>query len=227
MHPGSKDATKLQVTGIQAGASWQDLKDHFRSCGNVISADTTPFVPGEQITGEVRFMDPQQTMQALTTLNGSFLGTSQIFLTLDHGSTDQSKLNVTGISPTTSWQDLKDHFAQIGQVAFADVHRSKGAGKGAKGPVFGAKGAAGAWGGGACGKGGAWGGAGAGAWQGGGKGASGGGKGAGGGMVSGGQAFPRVPGALTGTVRYQTSFAAQQASQSLNGVFLGSGQLTV
>merc|ERR1719162_2971755 len=42
-------------------------------------------------------------------------------------SQDGSKLIVKGIPPGVEWQELKDHFASLGQVAFADV---KGAGKG-------------------------------------------------------------------------------------------------
>lgn len=33
------------------------------------------------------------------------------------------QLTVTGLPPTGSWQDLKDHFRQAGDVVFTDVHK--------------------------------------------------------------------------------------------------------
>lgn len=74
LHGGSKDGTKLQVSGIPPGAAWQELKDLFGSCGTVMHADTAPIVPGQTFTGEVRYDDPQQAMLALKTLNDTSLG---------------------------------------------------------------------------------------------------------------------------------------------------------
>jgi RNA recognition motif-containing protein len=329
LHGGSKDGTKLQVSGIPPGAAWQELKDLFGSCGTVMHADTAPIVPGQTFTGEVRYDDPQQAMLALKTLNGTQLGASQIFIALDPASSDSSKLTITGISPGTGWQELKDHFATMGTVAFADVHKGKGGGKGGLNPWGGTKGACkgavfgnaggvfggqmammqGACGKGAFGKGGSpstsigevrmsnaqeafmsvqmlngsqiWGstlqvnlhpgsqdstklqvsgippGA---AWQElkdlfascgtvmhadvapagnvgaafGGfskgaccKGACGKGACGKGGASGGGKGFPRVPGAMTGTVRYETPIAAQMAMAQLNGAHLCGAQITV
>mmetsp|Transcript_85589 Transcript_85589/g.242352 ORF Transcript_85589/g.242352 Transcript_85589/m.242352 type:complete len:397 (-) Transcript_85589:125-1315(-) len=130
MHANSTDNTKLAVTGIPAGVSWQDLKDFFKQCGTVMHADTAQAGHGgggqHPGTGEVRYDDPQQAMLALQALNGSQLGSSQIFLALDPGSTDMSKLTVTGIAPGIGWQELKDHFSSMGVVAFADVHKGGG-----------------------------------------------------------------------------------------------------
>ncbi|CAK0833566.1 unnamed protein product [Prorocentrum cordatum] len=226
LHSGSTDATKLQISGIPAGAAWQELKDHFASCGTVLHSETTPIIPGQEVTGEVRFEDAQHAQLALKTLNGSMIGSSQIFVALDRGSTDGTKIIVTGLSPATGWQELKDHFNSMGTIAFADVHKAKGKGGKGKGgwDSWGAKGGGkGAWGaGGAAFGGAACGGKGAGA-------AAWGGKSAGFGAAAaaGGQAFPRVPGALTGTVRYETPQAAQMAVAQMNGGFLNGGQITV
>mmetsp|Transcript_105227 Transcript_105227/g.285753 ORF Transcript_105227/g.285753 Transcript_105227/m.285753 type:complete len:430 (-) Transcript_105227:58-1347(-) len=220
MHANSTDNTKLAVTGIPAGVSWQDLKDFFKQCGTVMHADTAQAGHGgggqHPGTGEVRYDDPQQAMLALQALNGSQLGSSQIFLALDPGSTDMSKLTVTGIAPGIGWQELKDHFSSMGVVAFADVHKGGGKwgggkGKGGFSPFGGAKG---------------------GAWKGGGGGGVGfspygGAKGGGGKSAPSGPSFPRVPGALTGTVRFETPAAAQMALAQMNGAFIGAGQITV
>ncbi|CAK0833571.1 unnamed protein product [Prorocentrum cordatum] len=218
LHSGSKDATKLQISGIPPGAAWQELKDHFASCGTVAHAETTPIMPGHQITGEVRFEDPQHAQLALKTLNGSQLGTSQIFISLDQWSTDKTKLLITGIAPGTDWQELKDHFASMGTIAYADVHKlggKKGGGKGwdAWGAQGGCRGAV--FGG--CG----------GAVFGGGKGAFGAKGVFGGAGGGGGKGFPRTPGALTGTVRYENPYSAQMAVAQLNGIFVNGAQLQV
>lgn len=221
LHGGSTDQTKVSVTGIPPGCAWQELKDYFGQCGTVIHADCMPIVPGEELRGEVRYDDPQHAQLALRTLNGSMLGASQIFIQTDPMSTDGSKLTVTGIAPGTDWRNLKDLFATIGTVAFADV---KGGGKGFKGG-----GKPGAVFGGSKGfmatpmvKGG-----------GGGKGFAGG-QGAmvapvlQSGLVPGqAQQFPRVDGASTGTIRYFDTNAAQMAATQMNGQVLNGGQLTV
>jgi len=134
MHANSTDNTKLAVTGL-SGVSWQDLKDYFKQCGNVMHANVAEAgkggggafggggLPG---TGEVRYEDPGAAMLALQALNGSQLGSSNIFVALDPRSTDQSKLTVTGIAPGIGWHELKDHFASMGTVAFADWNSQDG-----------------------------------------------------------------------------------------------------
>merc|ERR1711862_105161 len=39
-------------------------------------------------------------------------------------SQDGTKLMVKGFTPGTQWQELKDHFGQVGPVAFAAVHQT-------------------------------------------------------------------------------------------------------
>jgi len=42
LNPGSQDGTKLSVSGVPAGAAWQELKDLFSSCGAVMYANVIP-----------------------------------------------------------------------------------------------------------------------------------------------------------------------------------------
>lgn len=123
-------STKVQVLGLPAGTEWQELKDFFKQAGEVVHADVVSnsiVNPSAKLVGEVRYDDPSDAQQALIDLNGSTLGGSEIIVTQDMTSQDGSKLIVKGIPPGVEWQELKDHFASLGQVAFADV---KGAGKG-------------------------------------------------------------------------------------------------
>merc|ERR1712032_243992 len=126
-----KDGTKLQVLGVPHEMEWQELKDLFAQAGTVAFADVNDgkLPSGVKLEGEVRYDDPAHTQQALTSLNGSFIGGTQIFLQIDAKSTDGSKLIVHGLTPGIGWQELKDHFAPIGTVAFAQIH-TQGFGKG-------------------------------------------------------------------------------------------------
>jgi len=144
LHPGSQDGTKLQVSGIPPGAAWQELKDLFASCGNVMHANVAPVggsfskgsgtkgfprVPGAE-NGTVRFADPVAAQMAIAQLNGAQLCGAQISVAMDWNSLDGTKLFVAGIAPETGWQELKDLFSQCGPVAFCNVGKGKGKGQG-------------------------------------------------------------------------------------------------
>jgi len=146
----SKDGTKCFIYGIPLGTQWQDLKDHCAEAGAVaFSAVKPPELGGKGFgggfggfdmgkgcgggfaggnMGEVRFDDPSLVQDAVDALNGSDLGGSVITVRIDQTSKDGSKVIVTGIPPGLDWQQLKDHFASVGPVAFASVN--KGGGKG-------------------------------------------------------------------------------------------------
>jgi len=145
LHPGSKDGTKLQLLNLPANLEWQELKDHFASAGlSPIFVETSS--GGDASTAEVRYDDPAHTQAALMMLNGSVLAGGTLSLEMDLNSKDSTKLVVTGVPPGVQWQEVKDHFAQCGQVGFVQVHDKAGAkGKGgAKGGFgFGAMGAMG------------------------------------------------------------------------------------
>merc|ERR1712187_678222 len=134
LDPTSKDGTKLIVTNVPPGAQWQELKDHFAQIGQPVIFCNVKQVPGGDAAGaaEVRYDDPQHAQLALQTLNGIVLQGSTISITAAPGSQDGSKLLVIGLNPATQWQELKDHFAQCGQVAFANV-LSGAKGSGGKG----------------------------------------------------------------------------------------------
>ena len=71
---------------------------------------------GGTVSGEVRFDDPNDTAQALQTLNGSSLKGSQITLEMDPKTQDGTKLVVSGIPAGMQWQELKKHFSSVGTV---------------------------------------------------------------------------------------------------------------
>jgi len=139
MHAGSKDQTKLQVSNLAPGLEWQELKDIFKQNGlTPVFVETT--CEETASTAEVRYQEPAHAMTATQMLNGSVLAGSTIIVEMDPNSKDQSMLRVKGVPPGIDWQELKDHFNQIGQVAFVEVHKGTKVGKpgGGKGAGMGA-----------------------------------------------------------------------------------------
>lgn len=124
----SKDGTKLIVRGIPPGSEWQELKDHFGQMGTVAFADVKgagnrkgkgSAAKGNG-KGEIRYDNPMHAQLAVAMLNKTVFNGSMITVNWDKGSQDGSKLWIGGVPPGSAWQELKDHFAQVGQVAFAN-----------------------------------------------------------------------------------------------------------
>eukprot|EP00927_Polykrikos_kofoidii_P072556 TRINITY_DN6865_c0_g1_i1.p1 TRINITY_DN6865_c0_g1~~TRINITY_DN6865_c0_g1_i1.p1 ORF type:complete len:859 (-),score=142.58 TRINITY_DN6865_c0_g1_i1:92-2668(-) len=77
--------------------------------------------PGEE--GEIRFYHPECAQRAAQMLNGSVLNGSRLAVHMDNACWDATKVIVTGMSPGLAWQELKDHFCQVGQVHYANINR--------------------------------------------------------------------------------------------------------
>merc|ERR1740121_2604434 len=82
--------------------------------------------------GEVRFENALVAQTTVGMLNGSMLGTGQISVALDPNSKDGVKVLVSNLPAGIGWQDLKDHCAQVGTVAFCNVTGGGGGGGGGK-----------------------------------------------------------------------------------------------
>jgi len=67
----------------------------------------------------VRYADPNSAASAVQTLNQSTLHGGIISVMFDRTSQDQTKLIVTNVPPTCTWEEMRDHFSVTGQVAFA------------------------------------------------------------------------------------------------------------
>merc|ERR1719487_1892118 len=90
--------------------------------------DGTPYpADGPTVNAEVRFDDTETAQRAADTLNGSQIGGATITVEMDPNSKDGTRIKVAGVPKGADWQEVKDHFGQIGRVAFADI---KGRGKG-------------------------------------------------------------------------------------------------
>merc|ERR1740123_498833 len=123
MNAGSKDGTKLSVFNLPPDFGWHDLKDYFTQAGAAPVFTETNSGKANQ-TAEVRFDSPQVAQSAVASLNQSWLCGCQITVALDPNSKDGAKLLVSGVGPGTGWQELKDHFGQVGAVAFTKVNEA-------------------------------------------------------------------------------------------------------
>mmetsp|Transcript_23139 Transcript_23139/g.28441 ORF Transcript_23139/g.28441 Transcript_23139/m.28441 type:complete len:325 (-) Transcript_23139:227-1201(-) len=146
---GTADGRRLYVGNLSFKTSWQDLKDHFKTVGNVTYAKT---VKG---WGIVEMETVEEAVKAIEELNDVELDGRPLNVREDREDKSLSNTNSKGSSSggpnpkrskvkvgkrlfvqnlafRTSWQDLKDHFRQAGNVVHASImkdgNRSKGCG---------------------------------------------------------------------------------------------------
>jgi RNA recognition motif-containing protein len=130
---------KVFIENLPWDFSWQDLKDLFRSVGNVTHADiilNENNLPSGR--GIVEFSNSEDAAIAIESLNNQEIGGRIIVVRefrerrFDNKSVGH-RVYVGNLSWDVQWQDLKDHFKQTGHVLRADVMqepdgRSKGCG---------------------------------------------------------------------------------------------------
>ena len=147
----STGANSVYVGNLSWDVTWQDLKDHMKQAGDVVHADVM-YEPGSTRSkgcGVVSFANAKGAATAIATLTDTDLKGRMIFVREDReagnggggggggaigAKAGQHSVYVGNLSWDVTWQDLKDHFKQVGQVAHADVMlengstRSKGCG---------------------------------------------------------------------------------------------------
>jgi RNA recognition motif-containing protein len=64
-----RNSVTVSATGLPAGITWQKVKDHFRSCGDVLHVDTE--ADGEFTNAFVRFSNEPDADAAVSTMNGT------------------------------------------------------------------------------------------------------------------------------------------------------------
>jgi len=137
--------------------NWQDLKDHFKQCGQVLRADVLEGSDGRSKgCGLVEFKDRRDAARALETLHDTELRGRKIFVREDreapgggrsapaaassrsvvssHAAAGSyaaapTRLYVGNLSWEVTWQDLKDCFKRCGHVIRADIPSEEGTGR--------------------------------------------------------------------------------------------------
>jgi len=142
----SEPAARVYVGNLPWQTSWQDLKDHMRSAGNVVYADVFLDEFGRSKgCGIVEYAANSEAMNAIKTVNDTKIGDSDrlIFVREDRevgnpreraprgrrgpsysspsGDTLGKQVFVRNLPYSTVWSDLKDHFKQFGRVARAEA----------------------------------------------------------------------------------------------------------
>ena len=148
-------SNRLYVHNLAWRVSWQDLKDHFRQAGEVVRSEIFTQGPSGRSKGcgIVEMASVDDAANAVEKLMDSELHGRRILIREDResgrgGRTRESRaqpdtevievssnrLYVHNLAWRVSWQDLKDHFRQAGEVVRSEIFtqgpsgRSKGCG---------------------------------------------------------------------------------------------------
>jgi len=105
-----------------------------KPAGKAASAPVPSRAPPGDLRGEVRYELQEHAWEAQQRIDGTVFEGGMLSVKLDASSKDGTKVLVSGIAQGICWQELKDHFSQIGTVSFAgikgDAARRDVAGKG-------------------------------------------------------------------------------------------------
>ena len=130
---GEKQTCRVYVGNLSWEVAWQDLKDHMRDAGNVVHAEVMTEADGRSKgCGIVEFETAEEAKEACDNLSDTELKGRMIFVREDretssggggapaHGGSrgggGGTSVYVGNLAYETSWQDLKDHMRQAGNV---------------------------------------------------------------------------------------------------------------
>ncbi|KAL7426053.1 hypothetical protein ACHAXH_000293 [Discostella pseudostelligera] len=146
---GGGGSRTVYVGNLAYEVSWQDLKDHMRTAGDVVHAEIMAMHDGRSKgCGIVEFATPEGASAAIEQLNDSELRGRLIFVREDRergggggggfasggahhggarGNNNYGNLSVFvgNLAYETSWQDLKDHMRAAGNIDKADILKSE------------------------------------------------------------------------------------------------------
>jgi len=140
---GSSVGTSVYIWNLAYDTSWQDLKDHCRAAGNVDQATILTGSDGRSIgCGVVVYQHPKEASRAIRELQNSRLNGRPMYLREDRvqlgggkgGGKGGKGGNKSDDKPSTgcqlfvgnlpfdiSWQEVKDHFREVGDVEHVDL----------------------------------------------------------------------------------------------------------
>lgn len=153
---------RVYVGNLEFSVTWQEVKDHFRQVGDVIHAKLMERGDGSSKgCGIVEYSNAKDAARAIEQLHDTYLRGRAVIVREDRedfeltrsskaggkygaygpdqkrrsddGVEVGTRIYVQNLAYTTSWQDLKDHFREVGHVVHSDVMkdldgRSKGCG---------------------------------------------------------------------------------------------------
>lgn len=113
---------RVYVGNLSWDVAWQDLKDHMRQAGEVVHAEVMTEHSGRSKgCGIVEYSTEEEAHEAIKTLTDTDLKGRMIVVREDRETSSQGRVPNTSVyvrnmTPETSWQDLKDHMRQCGNV---------------------------------------------------------------------------------------------------------------
>jgi len=133
--PVQLNSTSLYVGNLPYTYGWQELKDLFRSEGDVVHADIFKDYQGRSKGyGIVQMKTVEDAVRAIEDLNGFEIDGRKLEVRVDrYSSKEGCQLHVGNLLFEERWQTLKEHFSKAGNVIHADIildnnGRSKGYG---------------------------------------------------------------------------------------------------
>jgi len=132
----SAQTRRVYVGNLSWDVAWQDLKDHMRQAGEVVHAEVITEANGRSKgCGVVEFATEDEAQEAVKTLTDTDLKGRMIFVREDRetssgaaggfyqggSSRKGTSVYVWNLAYETSWQDLKDHMRQAGNVDQATI----------------------------------------------------------------------------------------------------------
>ena len=143
---GGDASARVYVGNMKYETTWQQLKDHFATCANVVHARVLEGRTGRSMgCGIVEFGSPQDAQNAIATMHDGELDGRKLLVREDREEekpqqqpakkkrerernddvhTVGKKLYVGNLNYQTTWQQLKDHFKDCGRVARADAEET-------------------------------------------------------------------------------------------------------
>lgn len=126
---------RVYVGNLSWDVAWQDLKDHMRQAGEVIHAEVITEANGRSKgCGIVEYATEEEAQEAISTLTDTDLKGRMIFVREDretssgtfhgHGGGQHrpgTSVYVWNLAFDTTWQSLKDHMRQAGNVDQATI----------------------------------------------------------------------------------------------------------
>ena len=126
---------RVYVGNLSWDVAWQDLKDHMREAGEVLHAEVIMEANGRSKgCGIVEYATEEEAQEAIDKLNDTELKDRMIFVREDretrsgtyHGGgvahhPNGASVFVSNLSYDTTWQSLKDHMRQAGNVDQAKI----------------------------------------------------------------------------------------------------------
>lgn len=157
----SRSGCRVFVGNLPFSATWKELKDHMRQAGNVLFCDVLaePGTPnGSKGCGIVEYSSPSEARHAIRSLSESTLCGRTIFVREDREEAprfgggegregrersprrgawrqdlENCRVFVGNLPYSVTWQELKDHMRQAGDVVHCDILAAPGTALGSKG----------------------------------------------------------------------------------------------